>query len=75
MSQLIQCTRKKKAFRFTCCTRRIRRLDGYDRMRDVEGEEQRKQPRKRRAETDEECIEEMFSQVVMEQEEDWYHVV
>jgi hypothetical protein len=38
-------------------------------------EGQRKQPRKRRAETDEECIEEMFSQVGMEQDEDGYHVV
>ena len=35
----------------------------------------RKQPRKRRAETDEEFIDEMFSQVGMEQEDDGYHVV
>ena len=35
----------------------------------------KKQPRKRRAETDEECIEEMFSQVGTEQEDNGYHVV
>lgn len=35
----------------------------------------KKQPRRRRAETDEECIEEMFSQVGMEQDDDGYHVV
>ena len=38
-------------------------------------EKQRKQPRKRRAETDEECIDEMFSLVEMEQEDDGCHVV
>ena len=35
----------------------------------------KKQPRRRRAETDEECIEEMFSHVGMEEEDDGYHVV
>lgn len=35
----------------------------------------KKQLRKRRAETDEECIEEMFSQVGMEQDDDGFHVV
>ena len=35
----------------------------------------KKQPRKRCAETDEECIEEMFSQVGMEQDDDGFHVV
>ena len=44
-------------------------------MREVEGEEQRKQHRKRHPETNEECIEEMFSQVGMEQDDDGYHVV
>ena len=35
----------------------------------------KKLPRRHRAETDEECIDEMFSQVGMEQEDDGYHVV
>ena len=35
----------------------------------------KKQLRKRRTETDEECIEEMFSQVGMEQDDDGFHVV
>ena len=35
----------------------------------------RKQPRKRRAETDEEFIEGMFSEVGMEQDHDGFHVV
>ena len=35
----------------------------------------KKQPRRRRAETDEECIKEMFSQVGTEQEDNGYHVV
>ena len=38
-------------------------------------EKQRKQSRKRRAETDEECIDEMFSLVEMEQDHDGYHGV
>ena len=49
--------------------------DGYDGMRYVEGEEQRKQPRERRVETDEECIEKIISEVVMEQDGNGYHVV
>ena len=44
-------------------------------MRYVEGEEQRKQPRERRVETDEECIEKIISEVVMEQDGNGYHVV
>ena len=44
-------------------------------MRDVEGEEQRKQHHKRHPETSEKCIKEMFSQVGMEQDEDGYHVM
>ena len=35
----------------------------------------KKQPRKRHAETDEDFIEEMFSEVGMEQDHDGYHVV
>ena len=35
----------------------------------------KKQPRKRRAETDEDFIEEMFSEVGMEQDHDGFHVV
>lgn len=35
----------------------------------------KKQPRKRRTETDEDFIEEMFSQVGTEQEHDGFHVV
>lgn len=35
----------------------------------------KKQPRRRRAETDEECIEEMFSEVGKEQDHDGFHVV
>ena len=44
-------------------------------MRAVEGEEQRKQHRKRHPETDEECIEKMLFEVGMEQNDDGYHVV
>ena len=35
----------------------------------------KKQPRKRRSETDEDFIEEMFSEVGMEQDHDGFHVV
>ena len=41
----------------------------------IREEGQRKQHRKRHPETNEECINEMFSQVGMEQEDDGYHVV
>ena len=44
-------------------------------MRDVEGEEQRKQHHKRHSETNEECIKEILSQVGMEQDGNGYHVV
>ena len=63
----------------------VGRRDGA-RMREEEGRffphpgvrdyrRKKKQPRKRRAETDEEFIEEMFSEVGMKRDHDGFHVV